>query len=304
MGGFGPRHAFVVLVYLGLLATTALLKVVFLMVRPKACAAGANRFWAKYVTYIGISSTVMFCAWAGHHLLTALLALIGGLAAYEVARLSQRLRGYRFLSAWLFGLTTATLIIGMDSLTTGGIFRLFVSFILLHTTALAFIRHHEWLSQKIAVTAASVLYFPVMIGCLIFVQQHDPTGFAVVFLYILVGVNDGFAQVIGQALGRHHLAARLSPSKTVEGALGGLVCTVAAGVVLRACLPAYPWWRVAAVASAIAVAGTVGDLVASSWKRFLEVKDFSAMLRATGGILDRFDSLMVASGVFFLLVTF
>ncbi len=116
---------------------------------------------------------------------------------------------------------------------------------------------------------------------------------ALVWCFIMVACADGFAQVTGQLCGRHALAPRVSPAKTVEGALGGAIAAIAAGVLLRAGVTlsvraAFAW------GAAIAAAGLAGDLAASWLKRRAALKDYSHALPGQGGLLDRFDSLIAA----------
>ncbi|HEX7374388.1 MAG TPA: phosphatidate cytidylyltransferase [Steroidobacteraceae bacterium] len=118
-----------------------------------------------------------------------------------------------------------------------------------------------------------------------------PADFA--FLFLATAAGDGFAQVVGQWLGRRPLAPRVSPAKTVEGFLGGLcaagsVAALASGLIGRAPLLA------AATGVLTGFAGLAGDLAASWVKRRAGIKDYSGALPGQGGFLDRFDSLLGA----------
>ncbi len=117
-----------------------------------------------------------------------------------------------------------------------------------------------------------------------------------VYLYLLVAVFDGFSQVVGQLVGRRLLAPGISPGKTIEGAIGGLVAAVTVGIVFRDLV-----WPEAVqallLAVAICAAGLSGDLAASWVKRRAGIKDFGNALPGQGGVLDRFDSFLAASAV-------
>jgi phosphatidate cytidylyltransferase len=100
-------------------------------------------------------------------------------------------------------------------------------------------------------------------------------------------------------LGRHLLAPKISPKKTVEGGIAGLAGSVAAGVLLSYWLLAVPWAPAALISGCTAIAGQVGDLAESALKRSAGVKDSSSILPGHGGILDRLDSLFFAAPVFY-----
>jgi len=116
---------------------------------------------------------------------------------------------------------------------------------------------------------------------------------ALVWCFLVIACADGFAQVVGQLIGRHPLAPRLSPAKTVEGAAGGFAAAIIGSGLLHDVV-ALPASVAAAWGAAIAAAGLAGDLGASWVKRHAGLKDFSRLLPGQGGFLDRFDSLVAA----------
>jgi phosphatidate cytidylyltransferase len=111
--------------------------------------------------------------------------------------------------------------------------------------------------------------------------------------FLVVACADGFAQVCGQLFGHHALAPRLSPAKTIEGALGGMAAAAVGSVALRSeaalSVAAALAWGLAVFAAALC-----GDLAASWLKRRAGIKDYSNVLPGQGGLLDRFDSLIGA----------
>jgi phosphatidate cytidylyltransferase len=113
-------------------------------------------------------------------------------------------------------------------------------------------------------------------------------------VYLIVCAFDGFSQVAGQLLGQHPLAPRISPGKTVEGSVGGLL--FAAGMAL-ALQPVSGWsaQRSLLACCFIVAAALAGDLLASLIKRRSNIKDFGNLLPGHGGILDRFDSFLFAA---------
>ena len=119
-------------------------------------------------------------------------------------------------------------------------------------------------------------------------------------IFILIWCNDTFAYLTGRLLGKHKLFERISPKKTWEGFIGGLLFAVLAGVLLAYFLE---WSYIKMITYGIVVGaiGTAGDLVESMLKRNVGIKDSGNILPGHGGILDRFDAvLFVVPVVFFL----
>lgn len=106
-------------------------------------------------------------------------------------------------------------------------------------------------------------------------------------------VGDTAAYFGGSALGRHRLAPRLSPKKSVEGAVFGLAGTVLWTVAAAAWLVGLPWYDGVLLGGVVGVAEQGGDLVESSLKRAAGVKDSSALIPGHGGLLDRMDALLL-----------
>ncbi len=121
----------------------------------------------------------------------------------------------------------------------------------------------------------------------------------------IVFAADTGAFATGKLLGRRQMAPSISPGKTWEGAVGGFVCAIAAGLALHVLLVlGVAVWQTAAVAAAAGVAAQVGDLVESKVKRISGAKDAGGLLPGHGGILDRLDSIVLAIPVVYYLVAF
>ncbi|MEE8110559.1 MAG: phosphatidate cytidylyltransferase [bacterium] len=122
----------------------------------------------------------------------------------------------------------------------------------------------------------------------------------VFFLWLAVWGGDTGAYYGGRAWGKRPLSPRLSPKKTVAGALAGLGASVAGGIVARAWfLPDRGWLEAGAAALLLGVVGQLGDLAESVLKRSAGVKDAGALIPGHGGILDRMDGLTFAGPVLY-----
>ena len=123
------------------------------------------------------------------------------------------------------------------------------------------------------------------------------------FLIAIVQLSDVLQYVAGKLFGRTRLAPNVSPSKTVEGLVGGGLAATAVGAALYWITPFTPL-EAAGMAAAIVVAGFLGGLVLSAVKRSLGAKDWGTMIEGHGGALDRMDSVTFAAPLFFHLVNY
>lgn len=123
--------------------------------------------------------------------------------------------------------------------------------------------------------------------------------------YALTWFCDTFAYGIGMSLGRHKLASTISPNKTMEGAIGGILGAVAAGFLSKLSFAPYLSWADAiALGILVGIFGQVGDLVESAMKRDAGIKDTSRIIPGHGGALDRFDSFLFTVPLIYLYLRF
>ncbi|MGQ2984617.1 phosphatidate cytidylyltransferase [Flavobacterium sp.] len=122
----------------------------------------------------------------------------------------------------------------------------------------------------------------------------------VIGCFVIIWTNDTFAYIVGKAIGRHKLFERISPKKTIEGFLGGMVFAIAAGYILSIYFKVLSPLHWMASAAILVIFGTLGDLVESKFKRVAGVKDSGNIMPGHGGILDRLDSIIFAIPFLFL----
>jgi len=151
---------------------------------------------------------------------------------------------------------------------------------------------------RVAVGLSGMVYCSFLLGFLLLIAE--PSRDRVLVLFAIVWAGDAAAYYGGRAFGRHLLMPRVSPKKTVEGAVAGLGASVIAGAAVG--IWRYPnaeWMRFALICGFTGIAGQIGDLAESVLKRSSGVKDSSSILPGHGGILDRLDSLLFAAPIFF-----
>ncbi|WP_343330392.1 phosphatidate cytidylyltransferase [Polaribacter staleyi] len=126
----------------------------------------------------------------------------------------------------------------------------------------------------------------------------------IIAILVMIWVNDSFAFLVGKNFGKRKLFVSVSPKKTQEGFLGGLVFSlISAFIISKFCLDftLVNWLVIAVIVSVI---GTIGDLVESKFKRHANIKDSGTIMPGHGGILDRLDSLLFAAPFVYLYINF
>ena len=138
-----------------------------------------------------------------------------------------------------------------------------------------------------------------------FSSMTQYNGLLLLAIFIFIWVNDTGAYLVGSRWGKRRLAPSISPKKSVEGSIGGLLLVLLSAVILRLLLfPELSWLRILLIAAVVAIFGTIGDLFESSLKRRAGVKDSGKLIPGHGGILDRIDSLLLAVPAVYLLLAF
>jgi len=123
------------------------------------------------------------------------------------------------------------------------------------------------------------------------------------FFVLVVQISDVLQYVWGKLFGRHKIAPAISPSKTVEGFIGGVLSASAIGSALWWATP-FNWWQAGLFSLLLTLMGFCGGLVMSAIKRDRGVKDYGTLIEGHGGVMDRIDSLCFAAPVFFHLVRY
>lgn len=155
--------------------------------------------------------------------------------------------------------------------------------------------------SNITHTIFPVFYVALPFGLLILANSIFPnysSGYKaelILGFYFALWSNDTGAYLSGKAFGKHKLFERISPNKTWEGSIGGAILAIGIVVLTGYFFDSLPLWKWAGIGLIISIFGSMGDLVESLFKRSMGVKDSGKIMPGHGGILDRFDGLLVAS---------
>ncbi len=165
----------------------------------------------------------------------------------------------------------------------------------------------EKAAQRGALGALALSYVALLIAVLVALYQMPNQAPAAPFdagrggllgLFVMVFMGDTGAYFAGRALGRHKLYPLVSPKKTVEGGVGGLLASIGGGAILATwLLPAIPLLHGMLLGAACGISGQVGDFAESLFKRATGTKDSGTLLPGHGGLLDRVDGVLFAGPV-------
>ncbi len=267
-----------------------------------------NNFWQRAITgtiFVAVLVGAIVLGGWYMHVTFGVVVLLGLHEFYQLFKKSeiqpQKLSGIVFgtsiyflvLLGWYHGDIFITPIIGIFLL-------LFI------TVAISeLFRKKQKPFENIAVTISGILYITVpflLLNVYSFeeLMEVETLVWPTLSIFILIWCNDTFAYLTGRLIGKHKLFERISPKKTWEGFIGGVVFAMIAGILLAYFLEE-SYVKYITYALVAGVIGTLGDLVQSMLKRSVDVKDSGTILPGHGGILDRFDAvLFVVPVVFFL----
>jgi phosphatidate cytidylyltransferase len=144
-------------------------------------------------------------------------------------------------------------------------------------------------------SSLALIYLPFLAGFLILLARPSNGLERVMTFVVLVGCNDTFAYLTGVLFGKHPLAPKISPKKTIEGVIGSLIFTILGGAIAFHYIMESDWWLGALAGLLTVFTATSGDLIESALKRDMAIKDMGNLLPGHGGIMDRLDSVLFAA---------
>ncbi|NPV92015.1 MAG: phosphatidate cytidylyltransferase [Firmicutes bacterium] len=260
--------------------------------------------WVRVLSAMVGIPLLLLLVYYGGWLLTAATALVSLLGWREFYQMAARAGHKPWF--WLGGLGVLSWPVAAY-LYSRGIpgFLILVNIGFLAATAVGFILYYPRFGVgDAAVTLWGLLYVGGLFSHLVLIREVNQGFFWVLLAFLITWSNDTAAFFVGRAIGKRKLAPGISPNKTVEGSVGGLVFGTVVGM---AALYLFPRWGGPALPAFWAIllglllgaAGQLGDLVESAIKRWAGVKDSGALIPGHGGVLDRFDSLLLVLPVLY-----
>ena len=276
-------------------------------------------FLIRTITAVVYAAVMLFCILKGGPWFVGLFGLCTILSTVEYIGLANRYKQSDASRLWaaIAAFTFYAAIVGLSVMPSSAI--LFLPFVFTLIVILVrelYYRKPSPISNWVQ-TLFPVIYLALPFGLtslLAYDVQGPGTGYSPVIpltLFVFIWCNDVGAYCTGCTIGKHKLFERISPKKTWEGSIGGAVFTMIAAFLLHHFLPDWysymPLWVWIGMALVVVLFGTWGDLIESLMKREMGIKDSGKILPGHGGMLDRFDSALLAipaTVVYFSLIGF
>lgn len=235
---------------------------------------------------------------------------ISAIASFELLRAtgSAALKRLCIYTALTAAIIPITVLLGLGDLVFRAVLFLFIAILFADAVLSSQKAHTIKLSQLTAAVLGGVI-IPYFLSAIISLKLLGNGHFYVLIPFIIAFTTDGGAYFTGVFFGKHKAFPLVSPKKTVEGFVGGITTCVASmvlyGVILHLSTGfSVDFWALVTYGLVGGIVTELGDLAFSLIKREFDIKDYSHLLPGHGGMLDRFDSMIFAAPVIFLLVSY
>ncbi len=274
-----------------------------------------SNFWTRTITGFSLVFILLLALFFGGWVFAGVFLVITILGLWEFYGLitsdtCHPQKYYGILAGVLFYTCTMLICLVPQATSPGHRWAVFIPFLLLVplffiTFIIEIYRNKPNPLVNIATTAFGFLYISLPFSLLIFLNRGEMLHFMgmPVILASYFGftwIDDTVAYLFGKQFGKHKLFERISPKKTWEGSIAGAIVTLAAAVGMHYLVPEMPLADFVVLACMVLFFGTHGDLVESLLKRSLNIKDSGNILPGHGGILDRFDTMLISAPFVFL----
>ncbi len=262
-------------------------------------ARPAVRFARELTALVLSPIAVWLIGWSPAYGFDAAIGLIAVLALHEFLTLGKR-KGYD-VPVVLCILVTLFIIAAFILESVSVEMGMFVTLLIIPASYVFRSSDIEHALPSSAIAVLATMYVGMLAGSLIRLRNDFPVGPKLVFFLVLVvWLGDAGAYYTGKKFGKHKMSPRISPKKTIEGGIGGVVTSIITAVVIHfTFFPEIPLIHAIIVGIVLSIAGMIGDLAESMWKRSAAVKDSGTLIPGHGGFLDRFDSILFTAPILY-----
>ncbi|MEK6375128.1 MAG: phosphatidate cytidylyltransferase [Acidobacteriota bacterium] len=257
------------------------------------------RFAREATTAVLAPFAIWAVGWSHPYVFDAAIAVVAALALYEFLVLGQ-CKGYVLpvplcIAVMLF--VVAAFVFEPISVEMG----VFVALLVIPASYVLMSGNLDDALPSSAIAVLATLYVGMLAGSMIRLRNDFTVGWKLVyFLLLVVWLGDAGAYYVGRSLGRHKLSPRISPKKTIEGLVGGITMSVITALVIHfTFFKELPLLHAIIAGVILSIAGVIGDLAESMWKRSAAVKDSGTLIPGHGGFLDRFDSIFFTAPILY-----
>ena len=263
-------------------------------------------FWVRFRSAVILTIITLAALIVGDYLLFGILlviSLIGVRELYKVFKMENSILGaigYLAVVAW-YSLLVFDL----------GDNALFMLILMLMVVMATFVfTYPKFETEQVMASIFGVIYVAVMLSYMYQVRMLEDGFWLVWLIFIGSWISDTAAYCVGMLIGKHKLSPVVSPKKSIEGSVGGIVGSALVGAIYAFAIQdklhmgINPVLAFTVIGAASSVISQVGDLAASAIKRKHDIKDYGTLIPGHGGILDRFDSVIFTAPIVYYLATF
>lgn len=263
-------------------------------------------FWTRLFSGIVLLIIIIGAILLGNEavfILSALLAIFGLYELYKVCGLEKSRLGFAGYAAALLYIVCA-----LANFKQSALFAIAAGFLMLMCVYV--FSFPKFKASEAAYAVFGFIYVPVLMMFMYKIRCMADGLYLLPLVFISAWGNDTCAYCVGVLIGKHKLAPRLSPKKSIEGFIGGIAGAGLLGGLYgfvfkdSLALPVNPVILYAVMCAAAGMISVIGDLTASAVKRDFEIKDYSRLIPGHGGIMDRFDSILFTAPVIYFLALY
>ena len=235
------------------------------------------------------------------------MAVLGALGAYELIKVRETKKKFPMIMKIIaFVAVVFFALLNYDSIdfTLNINYQVMSIMLFLFLMPIVFINNNEKYNFDDSLFLMGIVLFIGLSFNLIIITRNYDISY-IIYLLLITTITDTFALFTGRLIGNYKISPKISPNKTLEGCIGGLLMGtfVASAFYMTVINPNYSLVVIVLITALLSIIGQIGDLVFSAIKRYYDKKDFSDLIPGHGGILDRFDSLVFVTLAFIVIMS-